>query len=74
MPSTVATYQQGAPAQRVIAVAISSNGTLLPCGPLRLICPLMKEQETNDWDLAGHELDPYVRRRSPSSFSNSQDS
>jgi hypothetical protein len=24
MPSTVATYQQGAPAQRVIAVAISS--------------------------------------------------
>ena len=32
MLSTVATYQQGAPAQRVIAVAISSVGTLSPFG------------------------------------------
>jgi putative transposase len=29
MPSTVATYQQGAPAQRVIAVAISSSVHML---------------------------------------------
>jgi hypothetical protein len=46
MPSTVATYQQGAPAQRVIAVAISSIGTRRKVSAAQQLRQLWVGQET----------------------------